>query len=105
MIEIIIIAFFLIMTEFFISLVIVATSKNVIKIIIGVEILISTANAFLVLFSIYFASGRLDPFVVTIVMISTIIAAIVAAFVLIIVYMMQEKFNTLNAEKISELRW
>ena len=105
MIDIIILAFFLIITEFFISLVIAATSKKVIKIIIGVEILINTANAFLVFFSVYFANGRLDPFVVTIVMISTIIAAIVAAFVLIIVYMMQEKFNTLNAEKISELRW
>lgn len=105
MIDIIILIFFLIMTEFFISLVITATSKNVIKIIIGVQILINTANAFLVFFSVYFASGSLDPFVVTIVMISTIIAAIVAAFVLIIVYMMQEKFNTLDAEKISELRW
>ncbi len=105
MIDIIILTFFLILTEFFISLVIAATSKNVIKIIIGVEILINTANAFLVFFSVYFASNNLDPFVVTIVMISTIIAAIVAAFVLIIVYMMQEKFNTLDAEKISELRW
>jgi len=97
--------FFLIIIEFFIGLVITASSKNVIKIIIGVEILINIANAFLVFFSVYFSGGSLNPLVVTIVMISTIIAAIVAAFLLIIIYMMQEKFDTLDAEKISELRW
>ncbi len=105
MIDIIVLAFSLIIIEFFISLLLAANSKNVIKIIIGVEILMNTVNTFLVFFSVYFTNGSLDPIVVVIVMISTIIAAIVAAFILIIVYRMQEKFNTLNAEKISELKW
>jgi len=103
--DIIVLAFSLIIIEFFISLLLAANSKNVIKIIIGVEILMNTVNAFLVFFSVYFTNGKLDPIVVVIVMMSTIIAAIIAAFILIIVYMMQEKFNTLNAEKISELKW
>jgi len=103
--EIVVLAFFLIMTEFFVGLVIAASSKNVIKILISIEILINTANTFLVFFSVFFAGGKLDPLVVTIVIISIIISAILAAFILIIVYTIQEKFNTLNAEKVSELRW
>lgn len=104
MINIIAIAFSLILIEFFIGLIIATFSKNLIKIIIGIEILINTANAFLVCFSVYFAGGRLDPLVITIVMISTTITAIITAFILIIVYMLQKEFGTLDAEKISKLR-
>ena len=105
MIDLGVFVFSLIMIEFFIGLVIAATSKNLIKILIGVEILVITVNAFLVFFSVYFSAGNLDPLVATIVMISTIIAAIIASFILVIVYRAAEKFTTLDAEKISELRW
>jgi len=103
--EIVVIAFFLIMTEFFVGLVIAASSKNVIKIIISIEILMNTVNTFLVFFSVYFGGGSLNPLVVTIVIISIVISAILAAFILILIYMIQEKFDTLNSEKVSELRW
>jgi NADH:ubiquinone oxidoreductase subunit K len=93
------------MTEFFLGLIIAAFSKNVIKILISVEILINTVNSFLVFFSVYFAGGKLDPLVALIVIISIIISAILAAFILIIFYKIEEKFNTLEAEKVSELRW
>ena len=97
--------FSLILIEFLISLIIAATGKNLIKILIGIEISIITANAFLVFFSFYLGGGILDPLVATIIMISTTISAIIAAFILVIIYKLQQQFNTIDANKICDLRW
>ena len=105
MVDIGIIVFALIIAEFFISLVIASVSKNIIKILINIEILTITSNAFLVFFSVYFTDGNLDPFVTVIIMISTIVTATVAAFILIIIHRLEGDYNTLDDEKISELRW
>ena len=97
--------FSLILIEFLISLVIAATGKNLIKILIAIEISIITVNVFLVFFSFYLRGGILDPLVATIIMISTAISALIAAFVLVLVYKLQQKFNTTDVNKICDLRW
>ncbi len=97
--------FSLILIEFLISLIIAATGKNLIKILIAIEISIITVNVFLVFFSFYLMGGILDPLVVTIVMISTTISAIIAAFILVLVYKLQEMFDTIDVNKICDLRW
>lgn len=99
------IMFSLILIEFLICLVITVTSKNLIKILIGIEISLITVNVFLVFFSFYLRGGILDPLVATIVIISTTISAIIAAFILVLIYKIQQKFNTIDVNKICDLRW
>jgi NADH-quinone oxidoreductase subunit K len=81
-----------------------ATKRNMIRLVLGIEILINAANLNFIVFSAYWTPGFVDPFAHFIVIISTALAACVSAVALTIVVYAYRHYGTLNVQELRRLR-
>ncbi len=79
----------------------ILTTRNMIRILMGVEILLNSANLNFIAFSRYMGDITGNVFV----LFTIIIAAAEAAVGLAIVMMIYRNYLTLNVGKIKEMRW
>jgi len=81
----------------------VASKRNLIKIVMGVEIVTTAVNLNFVAMGI--RSGALDPLAPIYAAISMAIGAAVAALALALVIQAHRHYGTLDSSKMSRLRW
>jgi multicomponent Na+:H+ antiporter subunit C len=81
------------------------TKRNLIKLTIGIEILLSAANLNLMVFSAYRVPGFVDPLPQALVILSIIIGAAVAAVALSLVINIYRHYGTLDVRKMRKLKW
>jgi len=81
-----------------------ATKRNMIKLILGIEILINAANINFVVFSANWKDGFIDPFAHSIVIISTALAGCISAVALTIIVYAYRHYGTLDVRKLRRLR-
>lgn len=81
------------------------TKRNLIKLVIGIEILLSAGNLNLIVFSVYRIPGFVDPLPQAFVILSIIIGAVVAAIALSIVINIYRHYGTLDVRKMRKLKW
>ena len=81
------------------------TKRNLIKLTIGIEILLSAANLNMMVFSVYRVPGFVDPLPQALVILSIIIGAAVAAVALSIVINIYRHYHTLDVRKMRKLKW
>ena len=81
-----------------------ATKRNMIKLVMGIEILINAANLNFIVFSAYREPGFIDPFAHSMVIISTALAGCISAVALTIVVYAYRHYGTLDARKLRRLR-
>lgn len=79
-----------------------ATKRNVIRLVLGIEILINAANVNFIAFSAYRAEGFVDPLAHSVVIVSIALAGCVSA-VALVVYAYKH-YGTLDVRKLSRLR-
>ncbi len=81
-----------------------ATKRNMIRLILGIEILINAANINFIVFSANWEAGFVDPFAHSIVIISTALAGCISAVALTIVVYAYRHYGTLDVRKLKRLR-
>jgi multisubunit Na+/H+ antiporter MnhC subunit len=81
------------------------TKRNLIKLTIGIEILLSAANLNLMVFSAYRFPGFVDPLPQALVIMSIIIGGAVAAVALSLVINVYRHYGTLDVRKMRKLKW
>lgn len=81
------------------------TKRNLIKLTIGIEILLSAANLNLMVFSAFRIPGFVDPLPQALVILSIIIGAAVAAVALSLVINIYRHYGTLDVRKMRKLKW
>lgn len=82
-----------------------ASKRNMIKLVMGLEILINAAHLNFIVFSAYRRGGYIDPFGHSIVMMSIGFAGCITALALTIVTYAYKHFHTLDVRKLRRLRW
>ncbi|MGQ4832430.1 MAG: NADH-quinone oxidoreductase subunit NuoK [Candidatus Asgardarchaeia archaeon] len=83
----------------------VTVKRNLIKILIGIETMLASANLNFILFSMYFNNGYVDPLAQTIVIISMAVGASVIAVALTLTLKAYEHYKTLDTSKMNKLKW
>ena len=81
-----------------------ATKRNMIRLVLGIEILINAANLNFIAFSAYRAPGFIDPLAHSMVIISIAIAGCVSAAALALIVYAYKHYGTLDVRKLRELR-
>jgi len=81
-----------------------ATKRNMIKLVLGIEILINAANLNFIAFSAYRAEGFVDPFAHSVVIVSIALAGCVSAVALALIVYAYKHYGTLDVRKLSRLR-
>lgn len=81
-----------------------ATKRNMIRLVLGIEILINAANLNFIAFSAYRASGFVDPFAHSLVIISIAIAGCISAAALALIVYAYKHYGTLDIRKLRRLR-
>jgi len=89
---------------YFVGLYCLATKRNMIRLVLGIEILINAANLNFIAFSAYRAEGFVDPLAHSIVVISIAIAGCVSAAALALVVYAYKHYGTLDVRKLKRLR-
>lgn len=82
-----------------------ATSRNMIRLIIGIEILTTAANLNFIAFSSYVRPGYVDALAHSIVIMSIVIGACVIAVGLTIAVYAYRHYGTLDVRELRRLRW
>jgi len=82
-----------------------ATSRNMIRLIIGIEILTTAANLNFIAFSSYARPSYVDPFAHSVVIMSIVIGACVIAVGLTIAVYAYRHYGTLDVRELRRLRW
>lgn len=82
-----------------------ASKRNMIRLVIGIEILINAAHLNFVAFSAYRDVGYIDPLGHAIVIMSIVFAGCVTAVALAIVTYAYRHYGTLDVRKLRRLRW
>jgi len=82
-----------------------AVKRNMIKLIIGIEILTSAANLNFIALSAYGKPGEVDPLGHTFVIMSIVIGACVVAVALTIAVHAYRHYKTLDVRELKRLRW
>ena len=80
------------------------TKRNIIRLILGIEILINAANLNFIVFSTYWKPGFTDPFAHSIVILSIALAGCVSAVGLVIVIYAYRHYGTLDVRELKRLR-
>jgi len=91
-------------TLYVIGLYCLATKRNMIKLILGIEILINAANANFIVFSANWRAGYVDPLAHSIVIVSTALAGCVSAVALGIIVCAYRHYKTLDVRKLRRMR-
>ncbi|RLI21080.1 hypothetical protein DRO45_02795 [Candidatus Bathyarchaeota archaeon] len=81
-----------------------ATKRNMIRLVLGIEILVNAANLNFIILSANWKTGFVDPFAHSIVIISTALAGCISAVALTIVVYAYRHYGTLDARKLRRLR-
>lgn len=82
-----------------------ASKRNMIKLVMGLEILVNAAHLSFIAFSAYRNTGYIDPFGHAIVIMSIGFAGCVTALALTIVTYAYKHYKTLDVWKLRRLRW
>ena len=91
-------------TLYIIGLYCLATKRNMIRLVLGIEILINAANLNFIALSAYRTPGFVDPLAHSIVMISIAIAGCVSAVALALIVYAYKHYGTLDVRKLRRLR-
>jgi NADH:ubiquinone oxidoreductase subunit K len=99
-------SFYLVLTVilYFIGIYCLATKRNMIRLILGIEILINAANVNFIVFSAYITPGFIDPLAHSFVIISISLAGCVSAVALALVAYAYRHYGTLDVRKLRRLR-
>ncbi|MCD6491985.1 MAG: NADH-quinone oxidoreductase subunit NuoK [Candidatus Njordarchaeia archaeon] len=89
---------------FAIGLYILVAKKNIIRMVLGVEVMVTAANMAFIILSGFLFPGSTDPLAQAIVIISIGIGAGVATIALILAVMAYRKYGTLDITKLRELK-
>jgi NADH:ubiquinone oxidoreductase subunit K len=81
-----------------------ATKRNLIRLLLGVEILVNAANVNLIVFAAYFAPGFVDPSGHSFASISIGLAGAVSAVALAIVVIIYRHYGTLDSDELRSMR-
>jgi NADH-quinone oxidoreductase subunit K len=90
---------------FMVGLYCLAVKRNMIRLIIGVEIMTSAANLNFIAFSAYAKPGYVDPLGHSFVILSIVIGACVVAVALALAVCAYQHFKSLDIRKLSRLKW
>jgi NADH-quinone oxidoreductase subunit K len=82
-----------------------ASKRNMIKLVMGLEILVNAAHVSFIAFSAYISPGYIDPLGHSIVIMSVSFAGCVTAVALTIVTYAYKHYKTLDVRKLRRLRW
>jgi NADH:ubiquinone oxidoreductase subunit K len=82
-----------------------AVKRNMIRLVIGIEILINAAHLNFVVFSAYRNQGYIDPLGHSTVIMSIVFAGCVTAVALTIVTYAYKHYGTLDVRKLRRLKW
>ncbi len=82
-----------------------ASKRNMIKLVMGLEILINAAHLNFIAFSAHRRVGYIDPFGHSIVLMSIGFAGCITALALTIVTHAYKHFHTLDVRELRRLRW
>jgi len=89
---------------YIIGLYCLATKRNMIRLVLGIEILINAANLNFIALSAYRTPGFVDPLAHSIVMISIAIAGCVSAVALALIVYAYKHYGTLDVRELRRLR-
>jgi len=89
---------------FLIGIYSLATKRNMIRIVLGIEILINAANINFIAFSAHRTEGFIDPFAHSAVIISISLAGCVTAVALALVIYAYKHYGTLDIRKLKRLK-
>ena len=82
-----------------------ASKRNMIRLVIGVEILMNAAHLSFIAFSAYRTTGYIDPLAHGIVIMSIVLAGCITAVALTLVTYAYRHYGTLDVRKLRRLRW
>jgi len=82
-----------------------ASKRNMIKLIMGIEILVNAAHVSFIAFSAHRSVGFIDPLGHSIVIMSIGFAGCITALALTIVTHAYKHYKTLDVRKLRRLRW
>ena len=82
-----------------------ASKRNMIRLVIGVEILLNAAHLSFIAFSAYRTAGYIDPLAHAIVIMSIVLAGCITAVALTIVTYAYRHYGTLDVRKLRRLKW
>jgi len=81
------------------------TTRNMIRLIIGIEILTTAANLNFISFSSYARPGHVDPFSHSVVIVLIVLGACVIAVGLTMAVYAYRHYGTLDIRELRRLRW
>ncbi|MGQ4891527.1 MAG: NADH-quinone oxidoreductase subunit NuoK [Candidatus Njordarchaeia archaeon] len=87
-----------------VGLCILISKRNVIKMIMGIEIMLFASNFMFVSISAFISPGMVDPLARAIVIISMVIGAAIAAIMISLAIYAARLFKTTDVRKLSELK-
>jgi len=90
---------------YIIGLYCLASKRNMIKLVMGLEILVNAAHVSFIAFSAYRSVGFIDPLGHSIVIMSISFAGCVTALALTIVAYAYKHYRTLDVRKLRRLKW
>ena len=93
------------MILFVVGIYCLVVKRNMIRLIIGVEIITSAANLNFIAFSAYAKPGSVDPLGHSYVILSIVVGACVVAVALALTVCAYKHFKTLDIRKLSRLKW
>jgi len=82
----------------------VASKKNYVKILMGIEIMLAASNLSFIAIGASMAEGSVDPLSHAIVLLSMSVGAAVASVAVAIAMLVYRHYGTLNTEKMNRLR-
>ena len=82
-----------------------ASKRNMIKLVMGIEILVNAAHVSFIAFSAYISPGYIDPLGHSVVIMSIGFAGCVTALALVIATYAYKHYKTLDVRKLRRLRW
>ena len=82
-----------------------ATKRNMIKLVMGLEILLNAAHLSFIAFSAYRSEGFIDPLGHSVVIMSIGLGGCITALSLTIVTYAYKHYKTLDVRKLRRLRW
>lgn len=90
---------------YIIGLYCLASKRNMIRLVLGIEILLNAAHLSFIAFSAYRTTGYIDPLAHAVVITSIVLVGCVTAVALTIVTYAYRHYGTLDVRELRRLRW
>lgn len=99
-------SYYLILTTglYIVGMYCLATKRNVIRLVLGIEIMINAANLNFVVLSSYWREGFIDPLAHSMAMMSITLAGCISAAALTIIIFVYRHYGTLDIRELRRLR-